>query len=65
MIGPSLRLHRERLKLSQLAVCKSVNISLRSYWGYENGKHEPPIAVARRIADLFGVTLDELTKEAA
>ena len=54
-----LELRKERgLKRQELA--DALNISLRAYQYYERGEREPLLSLAVRMADFFGVSLDEL-----
>lgn len=51
---------RKERKLNQRAVADALNCSQSVYSRYENGSYEPPIDVLIRLADFYGVTLDEL-----
>lgn len=51
---------RKERKLNQQAVADALNCSQSVYSRYENGSYEPPIDVLIRLADFYGVTLDEL-----
>ena len=51
---------RKERKLNQQAIADALNCSQSVYSRYENGSYEPPIDVLIRLADFYGVTLDEL-----
>ncbi len=46
--------------LSQLAIAKKLGISRTSYIAVEQGKRELTLAEARKIADIFGISLEEM-----
>ena len=52
-------LRKEKL-LSQYAIAKKIGVSPRTYQDYEYGEREPQVAIFRRIADFYGVSLDYL-----
>lgn len=54
-----LELRKER-GLKQQELADALNISLRAYQYYERGEREPLLSLAVRMADFFGVSLDEL-----
>ena len=51
---------RKARGLSQRELAKRVGISYQSVSGYENGITYPGLPVARALADVLEVTLDEL-----
>lgn len=55
-----LKMHRQNAKLSQRAVAETLGISLRGYQQYEQGLFEPNIEKLIKLADMFGITVDEL-----
>ena len=55
-----LKMHRQNAKLSQRAVAEMLGISLRGYQQYEQGLFEPNIEKLIKLADMFGITVDEL-----
>jgi transcriptional regulator with XRE-family HTH domain len=60
-ISPSkLRSAREAagvsVEESGVATCRSA----RTIVGYEAGEHRPPLAIAAKLARLYGVSLDDL-----
>lgn len=46
--------------MTQAEVAKALEISKNTYSNYENGKTEPTIFMAEKIANLFGMTLDQI-----
>lgn len=63
IIGNNIRYFRDKLGLSQneLANYLSIKRELISY--YENGKRYIPVTALNKLANLFGVELDELFEE--
>lgn len=55
-----IRENRRKMGLTQIELAKALNISQGSLSGYETGKIEPDVNTMRKMADLFGVTLDTL-----
>lgn len=51
---------RDSRKLTQAEVAKSVGISQSAYAMIENGQRQPRMALQKRLADFFGVTVDQL-----
>ena len=56
----ALLYQREVAGLSQSALAKATGISQQKISYYESGKHSPPIEDCLRLADFYGITLDEL-----
>lgn len=46
--------------LTQAEVCAVVGITTQVYSRYERGEHEPDYKTLCKLADFFGVTVDEL-----
>ena len=59
-IAASLRALRARDDLTQQQVADRVGVSACSVANYESGASTPSYRVAWKLADLYGVTLDEL-----
>lgn len=59
-IGKELKAQRESLGYTQTALSKKTGISQQKISYYENGKHSAPIEDCIKIADCYGITLDEL-----
>ena len=51
---------RKAKGLKQQEVADALEISLRAYRYYESGEREPQVSLLVRMADFFGVSLDEL-----
>lgn len=56
----NLRLLRKAHGLKQQELADQLGISLRAYQYYERNEREPQLSVLVRIADYFGISLDEL-----
>ena len=59
-IGEELKCQRELNGYTQSALAKGTGISQQKISYYENGKHSPPIDDCIKLADFYGITLDEL-----
>ena len=59
-IGEIIRSHRKKLGMSQSTLAKRVGIQQTQLSGYETDSHVPSLFCAECIADVFGITLDEL-----
>lgn len=55
-----LKMYRNKHKLTQKAMAEAVGVSLRGYQQYEQGKFEPNIEKLIKLADTFGISVDEL-----
>ena len=51
---------RNKNQLSQSAVSKAVGITTRTYQRYESGEREATVTTLVRMADFYGITLDDL-----
>lgn len=60
-IGKILKFLRKKTLLTQNGVAENIGIAQQTYAGYENGKHEPSIEIAIRLANLYGVSMDYIT----
>lgn len=58
--GEVLKEHREKLGLSQSAVAKKINTSHQNISRWESGKILPSIDFCIKLADLYGISLDDL-----
>lgn len=58
--GESLKEQRERLGLSQSEAARKINTSHQNISRWESGKILPSIDFCVKLADLYGVSLDEL-----
>ena len=59
-ISEALKEQREFYKLSQSELARKTGVSLQKISYYESGKHSPPIEDCIKLADFYGITLDEL-----
>lgn len=60
-IGQILKFLRKKTFLTQAGVAENIGIAQQTYAGYENGKHEPSIEIAIRLANLYNVSMDYIT----
>ncbi len=58
--GEALKEQREKLGLSQSMVASKINTSHQNISRWESGKILPSIDFCVKLADLYGVSLDEL-----
>lgn len=57
--GEHLRfLRTSRTDMSQTDIAKQLNIDRSTYTNYELGKTEPPMETLKKIAGIFGVSMD-------
>lgn len=62
IIGLKLLELREDRNISQVKLCDDLNINRTSYNYYEKGKRIPDVGTLLRIAEYYGISLDELVK---
>jgi putative transcriptional regulator len=55
-----IRVLRAERKWSQAELAERVNVSRNSINSVENGKFDPSLPLAFRIADAFGLTIEEV-----
>jgi len=55
-----LKKYRKIAELTQNEVAQELNISLQAYKHYEAGRRVPSLEMATKIADVFGISIDEL-----
>ena len=60
LIASNLRAHRARLRMSQMDVASALDINTSTIRNYEAGETCPDYITAWKLADLYGVTLDDL-----
>ena len=63
IIGNNLLKLRKNIKLTQMEVAEKFNYSDKSISKWEKGESLPSIEVLCELAEFYGVTLDDLTKE--
>jgi len=63
-IGENIRKYRNKLGISQDVLSKKANLAFHTIAKIEAGATpNPTIETVKKIADVLGVTLDELTKK--
>ena len=55
-----MRKLRERAGLSRFALAVKVGVTERTIIRWENGEQSPTMTIAERIADVLGVSMDDL-----
>lgn len=63
IIGNNLLKLRKNMKLTQMEVAEKFNYSDKSISKWEKGESLPSVEVLCELAQFFGVTIDDLTKE--
>jgi len=58
-----LRLLREEAGLSQAEIARRIGVDDSAISQWENGRRQPNLALAKRLAGVFGVTLDFLVED--
>ena len=62
-LSDRLRMLRMRCALTQGQVAEKLSLSVQAVSKWECGKNLPDIMLLPEIADLYGVTIDELLRE--
>lgn len=60
ILSQNLRKLREQRNWSQKSVAATIYVTPAAYCHYERGRHEPSLSAIRRLATLYGVTIDSL-----
>ncbi|MDF2502783.1 helix-turn-helix domain-containing protein [Clostridium sp.] len=60
MISKNLKALRELKGINQTKTAKHLGISLHSYCNKENGKSDFSLDEAKKLSELFGLTVDEI-----
>lgn len=60
MYGDQIRKYRQALGLSQMALGRRLGISSVAVSKWERGQSQPDIPMLKQLADIFGVSMDEL-----
>ena len=55
-----IKARREQLGLSQGALAKAFGVSRQTINAIENNKYDPTLALAFRLAQILGTTVDQL-----
>lgn len=56
----NLKKFRKQKKLTQEELASKLGVIRATYWSYEKGSIMPPYDKLEQIADIFGVSIDEL-----
>lgn len=59
-IGSIIKLFRESKHISQAKLAEQIGVSQRNVSYYESGDHIPPADILKKLASIFGITVDEL-----
>ncbi len=63
MLGKKIKKYRDEKKLTQLEIAEVLGVKPATISKYEAGTLEPNIESLKKLAELFGVSVDELLKE--
>ena len=63
MLGDKIKKYREEKKMTQVEVAKVLGVKPATISKYEAGILEPNIESLKKLAELFGISVDELLKE--
>lgn len=56
----NLKKFRKQKKLTQEELANKIGVIRATYWAYEKGSIMPPYEKLEQLADIFGITIDEL-----
>ena len=59
----NLRYLRTSRRLTQSEMSADIDIDMKAYAKYEEGRSEPTIDTLIRISEYYGITVDELVKK--
>lgn len=59
-IGDKLLFWRNKFNYTQIYIAEQIEVSERMYRKYETCEVSPPLNKIIRLADIYGITLDEL-----
>ena len=59
----NLRYLRTSRRLTQAEMSADIDIDMKAYAKYEEGRSEPTIDTLIRISEYYGITVDELVKK--
>ncbi len=60
MINSKLREYRQQLGLSQEKLARSIDVSLNTIYAYEKGLKVPSLTNAFKLANFFGISIEDL-----
>lgn len=55
-----IRMHRARLDMTQEQLARAIGVSRQTVHAIERGKADPSVTLAMKMADIFGLGVDEL-----
>ena len=61
-LGERIRLHRQRIGLTQMALAEKINVSFQAISGWENSVNLPDIENLCNLSTVFGISVDELLR---
>ena len=61
-LGQNLKRIREEKGMTQGDICRALDIDRGFISSIENGKRNPTVSTLKKIADVLGVSVDELLK---
>ena len=53
-------MHRARLDMTQEQLARAIGVSRQTIHAVERGKADPSVTLAMKMADIFGLSVDEL-----
>ena len=59
-LAENLIIYRKSKKLTQADIAQRIGVDVRAYQRYEYGERYPQLPLAIALADLYGVSIDEL-----
>lgn len=60
MVGENIKRFREEKNISQSEIADKLSVTRQAVSNWENGKTEPDIDTLHKIADILGVSIEEL-----
>ena len=63
MLGKNIGTHRKRQGLTQASLAEKLNYSDKAVSKWERGESVPDVLILMQLAELFGVTVDDLLKD--
>lgn len=61
-LAENIKFFRKELGFTQMTLAKKVHVAQSRICNYENGYSTPEVYTLCRLAEIFGVTLDELVE---
>ena len=58
--GDYFKAERKSRNLTQAQLAKAIGVSQQAISFYENNTNEPCISICEKLADFYGITIDEL-----